>query len=317
MSTSSSQFPEAGSRAAVERVLADWLASTETTTSVEGISDLSGAGAEYLAERWPEIPVEARRSLVRAMTADAEEQIEHNFNRALLIAIRDQDAQIRLEALEGLAELESQAFLETLLSVIDREPDARVRTAEAMALGRFALQCELETLEPELANRVRTTLLHLIESDESSDVRRRALEAAGYFAEDADVIREIEVAYESGNHALRVSALHAMGRQADTRWLEIVHEELTNDDPELRYEAVVATGSIGDERSVVELIDRLRDEDVEVQLAAIASLGEIGGRLAISALRRLTEDDSPAIVDAAEAALEEAQLTSDPLRPLM
>jgi HEAT repeat protein len=317
MSTSSNQFPEAGSREAVERVLAEFAATPDATASVEGLSDLSRAAAAYLTERWPDLLPGTRQALVSAMCADAEQHIEHIYDRALLVALGDQDAAIRLNALDGLAELESQVFLDTLLRVIEREPDAGVRAAEAMALGRFALQCELETLEPERAERVRETLLQMVEADESTEVRRRALEAAGYFAEDAEVIREIENAYESENHFMRVSALHAMGRQADTRWLDIVHEELTSDDPELRYEAVVATGSIGDERSVVELIDRLRDDDTEVQLAAIASLGMIGGRFAISALRRLAEDDSPAIVDAAEAALEEAQLTSDPLRPPM
>ncbi|HYI15617.1 MAG TPA: HEAT repeat domain-containing protein, partial [Thermomicrobiales bacterium] len=163
---------------------------------------------------------------------------------------------------------------------------------------------------------LRVTLLRVLENDVSPEVRRRALESAGYLADDPDVVRQIEDAYESGIHALRVSALHAMGRQADTRWLDIVHHELTSDEPELRFEAVTATGTIGDERSVVELIDRLRDDDVEVQMAAIAALGAIGGRLAISALRKLTEDDSPAIVDAADDALEEALLTSNPLRPL-
>jgi HEAT repeat protein len=317
MSTSSSQFPEAGSREAVERVLADYSAATDPSASIEGLSDLDRAAAAYLTERWPELPLDTRQALVSTMCADAEQHIEHTYDRALLVALGDQSAEIRLSALEGLAELESQVFLEVLLRDIEREPDAGVRAAEAMALGRFALQCELDVLAPEFADRVREILLQLVEEDESTEVRRRALESAGYFAEDAEVIREIEHAYESEIHTMKVSALHAMGRQADSRWLDIVHDELTSDDPELRYEAVVATGSIADERSVVELIDWLRDDDVEVQLAAIASLGMIGGRLAISALRRLVEDDSPAIVDAAEAALEEAQLTSAPLRPLM
>jgi HEAT repeat protein len=271
--------------------------------------------AAYLAERWPNLAQSTRLAVVEAMREDAETNIEHNYDRALLVALQDTEPEIRLAALEGLAELESSSFCDYLLAHVEAEPDDRVRASEAMALGRFSLLCELDELDEETANRVRSILVSLLDLDPSAEVRRRALESAGYLAGDPDIAERIDAAYESGNHAMQVSALHAMGRQADTRWLDTIHHEFSSDDPELRYEAVTAAGTIGSERSVVELIDRLRDDDVEVQFAAIAALGSIGGRLAISALRRLTEDDSTAIVDAAEAALEEAELTSNPLRP--
>ncbi len=316
MSTSTNQSSNHEAHGVIDRALEQISGATDGTLLVEPLSDLSRQAAAYLARRWPELPSQARLAAVHAMRVDAEDQIEHNYDRALLVAVLDEDAETRLAAIDGLAEFESPTFCELLLSIIDDEPDQRVRAAEAMALGRFALQSELDDLDEQLSQRLRESLLRLLDNDPSPDVRRRALESAGYLADDPDVIRLIDEAYESGIHAMRVSALHAMGRQADTRWLDIVHHELTSDEPELRFEAVTATGMIGDERSVVELIDRLRDDDTEVQMAAIGALGAIGGRLAISALRKLTEDDAPAIVDAAEAALEEAQLTSDPLRPL-
>jgi HEAT repeat protein len=318
MSTSTS--PQANgddSQGAIDRALAQMLDSDDGTLLVEPLSDLSRPAAAYLAERWPGLPVELRRAAVQAMRDDAELQIEHTYDRALLVALRDSDADTRLAAIDGLTELESLTFCETLLDQIDDEPDERVRAAEAMALGRFALLAELEELDDDAADGVRAVLRRLLESDPSVEVRRRALESSGYFSDDPTIIAAIREAYESGSHQMRVSALHAMGRQANTRWLDIVHDEFASHDPELRYEAVMAAGTIGDERSVVELIDRLSDEDVEVQLAAIASLGEIGGRLAVSALRKLTEEDSPAIVDAAEEALLEAEIASNPLRPLM
>jgi HEAT repeat protein len=316
MSTSTNQSSNDAGRGAIDRALTQIANASGGAMLVEPLSDLSRSDAAYLAERWPALPSATRIAAVHAMREDAEAQIEHNYDRALLVAVLDAEADTRLAAIEGLAELEAPAFCDLLLSIIDEEPDQRVRAAEAMALGRFALQCELGDLDDEVLERLRESLLRLLTSDPSPEVRRRALESAGYLAGDPAVVGQIEEAYESGDHALRVSALHAMGRQADTRWLDIVHHEFASDEPELRFEAVTAAGTIGDERSVVELIDRLRDDDVEVQMAAIAALGAIGGRLAISALRRLTEDDSEAIVDAAEDALEEAQLASNPLRPL-
>lgn len=316
MSTSTSQSSDRDDQGAVDRAL-EQIASGSQALLVEPLSDLSRPAAAYLAQRWPTLPAPVRLAAVQAMRDDAEAHIEHTYDRALLVALQDVDAEVRLAALDGLAELESPSFCDYLIEHVEHEPDDRVRAAEATALGRFSLLCELEELDDEISDRVRLTLLNMLEHDESPEVRRRALESAGYFAGDPDVERLINEAYESGDHGRRVSALHAMGRQADTRWLDVVHAEFSSDDPELRYEAVTAAGTIGSERSVVELIDRLRDDDVEVQLAAIASLGAIGGKLAVSALRRLTEDDSPAISDAAEEALEEAELSTNPLRPLM
>lgn len=316
MSTSTNLPPSDDSQGAVDRAL-DQIAHASGSMLVEPLSDLGRTAAAYLAERWPQLPPATRLAAVKAMREDAEAHIEHTYDRALLVALDDAEAEVRLAALEGLAELETPAFCDYLLTHVESESDERVRAAEAMALGRFALMSEMDELEESDAERVRDILLSLLTRDSSREVRRRALESAGYLAGDPEVARAIDESYESGNHAMRVSALHAMGRQADTRWLDIVHGEFTSEDPELRYEAVTAAGTIGHERSVIELIDRLRDDDTEVQLAAIASLGAIGGKLAMSALRRLTEDDSPAIVDAAEEALEEAELASNPLRPMM
>lgn len=316
MSTSTNQPDDQDCEGAVDRALAHIAGSTGPML-VEPLSDLSRSAARYLAERWPTLPAAVRLAAVNAMREDADAHIEHTYGRALLVALKDADPAIRLAALEGLTELESPSFRDVLLTNIESEPDDRVRASEAMALGKFVLLCEHEEGDEATSDRLRQSLLALLQHDPSAEVRRRALESVGYLAGDREVIRRIDDAYESGDHGMRVSALHAMGRQADTRWLDIVHDEFTSDDPELRFEAVTAAGTIGSERSVVELIDRLRDDDIEVQMAAIASLGAIGGRLAVSALRRLTEDDSPAIVDAAEAALEEAELSSSPLRPLM
>jgi HEAT repeat protein len=72
---------------------------------------------------------------------------------------------------------------------------------------------------------------------------------------------------------------------------------------------------IGDPRSVPDVVDVTSDSDSEVQLAAIAALGAIGGQMAVSALRRLQQEDSPIIAQAADDALQEALIMANPLRP--
>jgi HEAT repeat protein len=298
-------------------VLAEVQQGVAVDSLVASMSDLTREGAKHLRTRWTELEDPTRIALVRAMVRDAEASSERNFDRALLVALDDESAETRLAAIEGLWELETPAFLEELLDRIDNEPDERVRAAEALALGRYALLGELEELDREDVRRVRAVLLRLRGEDTALAVRCRALEALGYFAGDEDVVDEIQAAYDSDVHQLRVSAVHAMGRQADTRWVDLVHEEMASDEPELRFEAVTAAGLIGDERSIPSIIDLVADDDTEVRLAAVGALGSIGGTMAVNVLRRLSRDDSPAIAEAAQEALDEALLYANPLRPLL
>jgi HEAT repeat protein len=299
----------------VERAVADLRSGTQEPF-IEPFSDLDRSAAAYLRSEWPSLPAQRRLAAVKAMTADAEENIARNYSRALLVAVDDDLPETRLCVLEGLWELASQEFLATLLSRAGVEANDEVRALLAQSLGRYAMQAELGELETEEAQAVRRTLMDLLEGDASVNVRRRALESLGYFSDDERVAEEIEHAYESGNFAMRVSAIRAMGLQSDPRWLPICHEELSSDDPEARYEAVAALGQIGDPRSVSLVVDVLQDDDSEVRLAAVAALGALGGQMAVNSLRRLTKEDDPALAEAAEDALEEALLLSNPLRPL-
>jgi HEAT repeat protein len=317
MSTFTSQPPNSDDPiAALDRTLDQLRSGPEEALLVEQLSDLDRAAAAHLRERWELLPPERRLQVVRAMVTDAEENIARNYHRAMLVALDDSSSQTRLAALEGLWELTSNDFLHVLLTKIELEPSAEVRAMQALALGRYAMQAELGQLNDADAAAVRSILLRLVQADTSDDVRRRALEALGYFSGDEQVVNLIGNAYETGAFHMRVSAIHAMGLQSDPRWLENCYAELESDEPELRFEAVSALGTIGEQRAVPRIIDALTDTDPEVRLAAIRALGELGGHMAVNALRRLARDDDPATAEAADAALEEALLQSHPLRPL-
>jgi HEAT repeat protein len=301
----------------VDTLIDQVLDSGSETAAVQLLSDLTRAGAARLRERWPTIPEAERLFLVQLLAQDADVNLDNNYDRVMLVALDDPLPETRLAAVEGLTELESPAFLDLLINRVEAEEDIRVRAAQASALGRFALKVELGELDDADSERVRTLLLRLLASDPALDVRRRALESIGYIADDDSIAELIQQAFDSGDHAMRVSAIHAMGCQSSADWLDIIHEEMESEEPEIRYEAVIAAGMIGSERSVLDIIDLLRDEDAEVRMAAIAALGAIGGRTAINTLRKLAQDDAPAVAEAAEAALEEAQLTSSPFRPIL
>ncbi|MEK7277456.1 MAG: HEAT repeat domain-containing protein, partial [Chloroflexota bacterium] len=139
------------------------------------------------------------------------------------------------------------------------------------------------------------------------EVRRRALESVS-FSGRREVTAAIDAAYESGPELMRVSALHAMGRNLDgERWGPTVLNELTNGNPLLRFEAARAAGELQLEEALPPLGDLLDDDDREVQEAGIRALGELGGREAERLLERRLETADEELAELIEDALAEAE----------
>jgi len=282
---------------------------------LEDLSDLGIAAADQLIKRWPELSLPVRLELVKEMVNRFESDIEHHYDRALVAALYDEDIDVKLGAFEGLTDTSEPLLLNYLLDNLRSENSPVARSAGARILGQFVLESELGRLEDTDRLRLRQTVFDLLSSDPDPEVRLYGLEAAGYFAGDQDVVDAIAQTWSSGNHDEQVSALRAMGHQCDPRWLEIILDQFRSDEPEIRFEAVRAAGTVGNQSIVPQVIDLTSDGDVEVQVAAIASLGQIGGEAAIAALRALEQSESPAVSDAAGAAVEEALLLQSVTRP--
>jgi HEAT repeat protein len=126
----------------------------------------------------------------------------------------------------------------------------------------------------------------------------------------------IDEAYGSGNPRMRVSAIHAMGRNCDTEWLPTLIDNLTDDDAEVRYEAALACGAIGEDEAAPHLADLIEDEDTEVRLAAIEALGAIGALGGSETARETLEshlnDEDEVVREAVRAALDEVREIDDP-----
>lgn len=276
-------------------------------------SDLERAKVAEVRRLWPTLPLALRRRLVAQMAELGEEQIEYNFSRALKVALRDEDAGIRATAIAGLWEDEGEDLLAYLLDEALRDPDQPVREVAVRTLAHFSQLVVEDLISPRWFTPLRARLLDLVRGDESLEIRRRALEALSVFTEDPDVTGEIERAYRSDDETIQMSALYAMGRNLDARWLETVLKEMDSPSAGLRYEATKASGEFSDQRAVPVLIERLGDDDREVQLAAIGALGRIGGNAPMNVLRRLAGSRDDAVREAAEEALEEAVFLSNPL----
>jgi HEAT repeat protein len=282
-------------------------------TRLVHLSHLTGEQEKAFLDAWPQIQTERRRRLVRQLVDLAEDNVELNFDAIFLACLSDADPEVRAVAIRGLWEYEQRDLIGSLIGLLQSDDSAAVRAEAAVALGNFVLQCEFGSLPDRYFRQVEQALRRAIDDEgEELEVRGRALEAIG--ACSLPWVRQaIERAYRSDSQRLRVSGIHAMGRNCDLSWLPILFEELNSDDPEMRYEAALACGSLAEEAAVPHLAPLLEDEDVEVREATIAALGEIGGRQARSALQRYLDDPSRSMREAVQEALSIMDFAEDPL----
>jgi HEAT repeat protein len=278
-----------------------------------GLSAMGAGEASSFVDVWREMDDMRRQRLIHDLVELGEDNVELNFDQVFLIALRDSNPAVRRDAIQGLWEYEHRDLIDPLLDLLERDLDAGVRADAALALGRFVLQAEFESLPGQHAARVESAL-HQTFNDptEPVEVRARALESLG--ARSEEWARDlIDVAFASDDRRLRISAVHAMGRSADAAWLSSVTAQLEDDDAEMRFEAATAAGAIGDPEAIPYLVPLLHDEDVETQMAAINSLGQIGGEDAKEALKELLAEGEERILEAATEALAEIEFAEDPL----
>jgi HEAT repeat protein len=292
------------------------LADPARPLAVSKLVNLSSMPLEQVSlfmNAWLQMDVRRRRRLIRELMDLAEDNVELNFDAVFFIALADTDAEVRRNAVNGLWEYEGRDLIDPLLGLLERDPDAAVRAEAALALGRFVLQAEFETLRSVDAERVGRGLRCTIDNDaEVIEVRARALESIG--ARSQPWVRDlIQQALDSPDRRLWLSAVHAMGRSCDPFWLPELIEALGSDDAEMRFEAASACGAIVDEAATTHLLPLLDDNDAEVREAAIGALGQIGGREATEALKRLVVEGNERTREAALSALAEADFAEDPL----
>jgi HEAT repeat protein len=287
-----------------------------TKLSHSTLAKLSGLSRQQLDEfmpTWSALAVTERRRAVRTLIDLAEDNVELDFSDLFRRFVADPDPEVRSLSVEGLWEDDRPSTADMLIQIVREDPDERVRAAAVDGLGRFALRLALEELRPQIADRVRAALLELVGPGTPIDLRRRAVEAAGYLGSEPPFRTAMQAAYAATDVNLRASAVRAMGRSCDPTWRNTILAELKGEEPMIRYEAARAAGEMADETFVPPLTDALEDEDTEVRLAAIEALAAIGGQRARQVLMRLRQGRDEVMADAAEAALEELDTIEDPV----
>lgn len=286
---------------------------TPSAVQVSHLAGLTSADLPSLRSGWTELVPARRRAILGVALQLAEDDVQLDFTTLFRVCLKDSDPAVRARAVEGLWEDEEYRTADTLTVLLRQDPDEGVRIAAALGLARFAVLAEVGSLYRPSATRVREALLAAVQdSAESLEVQRRALESLGAFDNDT-VAGLILLAYNHPSERMRASAVYAMGRSADERWLTTILREFDSEIDEIRFEAIRAAGSIENPRAVLPLIAVLDDSDSEIRLAAIGSLGEIGGDVARKALERCVKGQDAAMRDAATEALQELDLGDDPL----
>ena len=277
------------------------------------LSELSSNDLVSFIDAWSGIGQQRRRDIAAKLVEQAEEDASLNFDDVFVACLNDLDESVRVSAVDGLWECENCSLIDPLIGLLRGDSQCSVRAAAAVALGKFTLLAELGELPPGDGDKLKEELTGVIgDKSEQVEVRRRAVEAIAAFSTPV-VTQIIQEAYRSGETKMQVSAIYAMGMNCDPLWLPTLVRELSNPDAEMRFEAVVACGEMGLEEVVPDIVPLMDDSDPQVQMCAIEALGKIGGNEAEAVLRRCMEHPDEHIRGLAEEAMEELELSRDPL----
>jgi len=297
----------------IEEIITDLVNSNHplSSTSLAELTNLSSPELKLLEQAWAAIEPKRRQQIIKRLVEIANDNVEFNFDDIFKNCLKDQDAEVRNEAIEGLWENEEPSMIDPLTNLLMADNSEKVQTTAASALGKFAMLAEFKKLSPDHTSKISHILLSAItDRNKPIEVRRRALEAAAPLSH-PDIRTAISEAYQSNDDRLRVSSIYAMGKSCDLSWLPVLLKELTSNDAEIRYEAAGACGELEGEEAVPHLTPLINDPDREVQLAVIKALSKIGGTMAKQCLKQCADNPNESISQTAEQALQELSEQED------
>jgi HEAT repeat protein len=212
---------------------------------------------------------------------------------ALLVAARDDRADVRSAAALSLGDLEREAAVEGLAHLLDDGVTA-VRQSAGIALGKLGFRSGLPPLLAALR-------------DGPVDLRFQAATSIVEIDADAAYQPLIDALDDDDGEVLGAVAL-ALGAVGDGRATDALAALLDHRRPATRFDAAYALVQLGDVRGREVLIAALRDP--EVSWDAIEALEELGDRAAVGPLSELANASRrPGVAEVRAAA---AVLALDP-----
>jgi len=288
----------------------DTMEKAPTRLDLKLLANLGPESVYIFWEQWQRFSLDRRRHIMRLLAELAEEQIQLDYRPVFRACLADQDAQIRVLAIEGLWEDDHEQMMDRLIQML-HDPAGEVRAAALLSLARFAYRAEIGDLSLSAGQRLHDVLVEAAtDPDQPFEVRRRAIEALGYFADSSAAQELVDRAYNTDDIYMRESAVLAMGRSMQRQWFPYILRELQSPSPSLRYEAARAVGEIGEDgrELLPALLPLVDDEDTEIALAAIWALGQVGGADARRILQRIARSRDEVRAQVAQDALAELDL---------
>jgi len=267
-------------------------------------SDLSDKETNLLRKIWPNISLLRRQALMEDLLEMGVKDYLLDFRHVCFLAVEDEDALVRLSAVQTLREYSDRIMIPLFLRLAGDDPDTAVRAASTAGLGAYVYEGEVDELPKKLQHMIEDKLLAIFNGSDDILVRRRALESLGYSSRE-EVPSLIEESYTSGSQDWLLSSLVAMGRSCNPNFESKVLSKLDDSRATVRAEAAYAAGEMTMKSAVPTLLELLQDDEDLVRAAVIWALGETGGEGVAEALEELlnkTEEDEE--VDLLEEALE-------------
>src|SRR5512140_3390830 len=113
------------------------LSNEAESVSVAGLYALSGlerSDLDQVRSIWTKLSADRRRTIMRHLVEIAEDNFEVDFGPIYRLGLTDQEAGVRVAAIEGLWEDDDAALIPPLLKLLS-DPADTVRAAAAGALG--------------------------------------------------------------------------------------------------------------------------------------------------------------------------------------
>ena len=199
---------------------------------------------------------------VRRSAADILGQMGGPAIGSLVIALRHQDANVRLGAATALGEIGSAQALDAL-EVALTDHNVAVCVATVVALGKIGDPTSV------------ASLLFVAEGLAEAQVRQAVADALGRMG--ASALEPLVSTLQKGAPRMREAAVRALGQAGASGAVESLIAALRDPDEQVRRFAARSLGEIGDAGAVDRLVSALEeDESLYVAEAAAVALGKIG-----------------------------------------
>ena len=254
----------------------------DVAASPEAMADLIDAASAIEIEfddlqlRSGQTTVELRNLKLGTAARPMSDTTRARIVQALIAALRDSDAEVRLAAAEALGDLEDRRAVPGLVAAL-RDGSSEVRHAAVHALGH---------LEDTAAVMPMIGLL----GDANAETRAEAAHTLGQL-EDTRATQPLLPLLRDASVEVRRAAAEALGDLEDPRAADALAAALGDADAEVRQEAADALGRLELATAPTPLLAAMRDPVRDVQLSAIESVGDIRDARAVSVLRELLETD--------------------------